>query len=85
MKKCSLNNETGLFLHWNRNFQFTDRTNPMEKHVEIMADLAGLDSAPITAQLFGNAGQEHMERFGTKAEHMAKIAYKNHKHSTNNP
>lgn len=57
----------------------------MEKHVGVMAEMVGLDAAPITAQMFGNAGKEHMEKYGTKAEHMAKIAYKNHKHSTNNP
>ncbi|XP_054281503.1 sterol carrier protein 2 [Macrosteles quadrilineatus] len=65
--------------------KFDDRTNPMEKHVGVMAEMVGLDAAPITAQMFGNAGKEHMEKYGTKAEHMAKIAYKNHKHSTNNP
>jgi len=35
--------------------------------------------------LFGNAGLEHMKKYGTKPEHFAKIAYKNHLHSTNNP
>lgn len=39
----------------------------------------------MTPQLFGNAGVEHMRKYGTKAEHFAKIAYKNHKHSVNNP
>eukprot|EP00052_Salpingoeca_macrocollata_P010172 m.79556 g.79556 ORF g.79556 m.79556 type:complete len:259 (-) comp17424_c1_seq3:47-823(-) len=35
--------------------------------------------------MFGNAGREHMEKYGTKLEHFAKIAEKNHKHSANNP
>lgn len=35
--------------------------------------------------MFGNAGREHMEKYGTKPEHFAKIAWKNHKHSVNNP
>merc|ERR1712038_53975 len=35
--------------------------------------------------MFGNAGREHMEKYGTKPEHFAKIAHKNHKHSVNNP
>lgn len=65
--------------------QFFDRTNPMDKHVEALADLVEIDGSPITAQLFGAAGKEHMEKYGTKEEHLAKIAYKNHKHSTNNP
>ena len=40
---------------------------------------------PFAPQLFGNAGREHMEKYGTKPEHFAKIAWKNHKHSVNNP
>lgn len=39
----------------------------------------------MTPQFFGNAGIEHMQKYGTKPEHFAKIAYKNHKHSVNNP
>ena len=35
--------------------------------------------------MFGNAGREHMEKYGTRPEHFAKIAYKNHLHSVNNP
>ncbi|XP_001607735.3 non-specific lipid-transfer protein [Nasonia vitripennis] len=65
--------------------KFMDRTNPMDKHVELMADVAGMNESPITAQLFGNAGIEHMKKYGTKPEHFAKIAYKNHMHSVNNP
>lgn len=41
--------------------------------------------SPRTAQMFGNAGVEHMRRYGTTPEHFAKIAHKNHKHSVNNP
>lgn len=65
--------------------KFEDRTNPMDKHVELMADIAGMNESPITAQMFGNAGLEHMKKYGTKVEHFAKIAYKNHLHSLNNP
>ncbi|MGO9774997.1 MAG: hypothetical protein ACLPM3_00225 [Terracidiphilus sp.] len=35
--------------------------------------------------MFGNAGREHMERYGTTAMQFAKIGWKNHKHSVNNP
>lgn len=35
--------------------------------------------------MFGNAGIEHMKKYGTKPIHFAKIAYKNHLHSINNP
>ncbi|XP_004364627.1 sterol carrier protein 2 [Capsaspora owczarzaki ATCC 30864] len=65
--------------------KYTDRTNPMDKHVGVMAETRGLEASPMTAQMFGNAGREHMEKYGTTKEHFAKIAYKNHKHSANNP
>jgi len=35
--------------------------------------------------VFGQAGMEHMRRYGTTLEHMAKIAVKSHKHATKNP
>jgi len=65
--------------------KYTDRTNPMDKHAKVMIDERGFEKAPAAAQFFGNAGREHMERYGTKPEHFAKIGWKNHKHSVNNP
>ncbi|XP_022900806.2 sterol carrier protein 2 [Onthophagus taurus] len=65
--------------------KFMDRTNPMDKHMSLMIDLAGINEAPPAAQMFGNAGVEHMKKYGTTLEHFAKIGYKNHKHSVNNP
>lgn len=93
----------------------------MDKHMEVMINRYGMAAAPAAPQMFGNAGREHMEKYGktwkqeslpfwwnflqmltnfhsmvqygayclyvvgTKPEHFAKIAWKNHKHSTNNP
>ncbi|CAG2058946.1 unnamed protein product, partial [Timema podura] len=65
--------------------KFLDRTNPLDRHVETMAAVAGFCDSPVPSQLFGNAAVEHMAKYGTKPEHLAKIAYKNHKHSVNNP
>ena len=65
--------------------KFQDRTNPMDKQFELMVALRGFAAAPPAPQFFGNAGREHMERYGTTAEHFAKIGWKNHKHSVNNP
>lgn len=63
-----------------------DRTHPLDKHVEVMMNgKYGLGASPMAAQFFGNAGREHMEKYGTTPEHFAKIALKNHKHSVNNP
>jgi len=49
MEKCSLG------------AKYTDRINPMDKHVQLMADLRGFAPSPPAAQMFGNAGREHME------------------------
>jgi sterol carrier protein 2 len=65
--------------------KFTDRTNPMDKHAQAMVAKRGFAKAPAAPQFFGNAGREHMERYGTTAEQFAKIGWKNHKHSVNNP
>ena len=65
--------------------KYTDRTNPMDKHAKAMIAQRGFEKAPPAAQFFGNAGREHMERYGTTAEQFAKIGWKNHKHSVNNP
>ncbi len=65
--------------------KYTDRTTPMDKHFKLMVAERGFAKAPAAPQMFGNAGLEHMERYGTTAEHFAKIGWKNHKHSVNNP
>ncbi|XP_029396247.1 non-specific lipid-transfer protein [Mus pahari] len=64
--------------------KFSDRTIPVDKHIEILTTKYGLSAHPIAPQLFGSAGKEHMEKYGTKVEHFAKIGWKNHKHSVNN-
>lgn len=65
--------------------KYADRTNPMDKHIEVMINKYELSPAPFAPQMFGLAGKEHMEKYGTKVEHFAKIGWKNHKHSVNNP
>lgn len=65
--------------------KYSDRTNPMDKHFQLMVELRGFAKAPAAPQMFGNAGREHMEKYGTTAQHFAKIGWKNHKHSVNNP
>ena len=65
--------------------KYTDRTLAMDKHMKVMIEKCGFEKAPPMPQLFGNAGREHMEKYGTTAEQFAKIGYKNHKHSVNNP
>jgi Acetyl-CoA acetyltransferase len=65
--------------------KYTDRINPMDHHFNAMVQMRGFEKAPPAPQLFGNAGREHMEKYGSTPLHFAKIGYKNHKHSVNNP
>lgn len=65
--------------------KFNDRTNPLDKHINTMSNLRGIASAPFAPQMFGNAGREHNEHYGSTKEDLAWIAWKNHKHSTLNP
>jgi acetyl-CoA acetyltransferase len=64
---------------------YDDRAYPLERHIAGMVGRHGASDVLITAQMFGNAGREHMERFGTKPESFARIAVKNHRHSVHNP
>lgn len=65
--------------------KYTDRTNPMDKHAEAMFSTREPEASPPAPQMFGNAGREHMERYGSTPDHFAWIGWKNHKHSVNNP
>src|SRR5687768_5020379 len=64
---------------------FSDRTNPMDKHLTAMITQREFTGAPAAPWMFGNAGRDHMDRYGTRAEQFAWIGWKNHKHSVNNP
>ncbi|MEU4595792.1 lipid-transfer protein [Nocardia sp. NPDC023988] len=63
---------------------FDDREQPMGKHMQALAEISEV-LFPPAPWMFGAAGREHMKEYGTTAEHFAKIGYKNHKHSVNNP
>jgi sterol carrier protein 2 len=65
--------------------KFTDRENPMSKHVTVMAGAQGMSSAPFAAQMFGGAGREYLNIHGTKRETFAKISEKARRHAGNNP
>ena len=63
---------------------FSDRETPMMKHMQALAEIYEF-SMPAAPYMFGAAGREHMERYGSTPEQFAKIGHKNHKHSVNNP
>ena len=60
-------------------------TSPVARHYGLMAARHGFEMTPPTAQIFGNAAREHMERYGTTAAQLAAVGAKNHRHSVHNP
>jgi acetyl-CoA acetyltransferase len=65
--------------------KWDDRTNPMDRHAELMNQVQGFGQAPPTAQFFGGAAREYRWRYGTKRETFAKISEKARKHAAKNP
>jgi len=64
--------------------QWNDREQPLMNHIQALAELRDF-AMPVAPWMFGAAGVEHMETYGSTPEHYAKIAEKNHRHSANNP
>jgi acetyl-CoA acyltransferase len=65
--------------------KYTDRTPAMDKHMMRMFEIRDAEQSPFAPQMFGNAGRDHMEKYGSTPDHYAWIGWKNHKHSVNNP
>jgi len=65
--------------------KWTDRTNPLDQHANLMSEVQGFNQAPPAAQMFGGAGREYRWKYGTKRETFAKISEKARKHASKNP
>jgi sterol carrier protein 2 len=65
--------------------KYTDRTNALDRHATAMFKLREPEASPGAPQMFGNAGRDHMDKYGSEPDHYAWIGWKNHKHSVNNP
>ncbi|GMR45056.1 hypothetical protein PMAYCL1PPCAC_15251, partial [Pristionchus mayeri] len=68
----------------NQDKPIDNRAVPAEKFMEVVVQTYGLQPAPFASQVFASAAKDHMKKYGTKREHFAKIAYKNHLHSVHN-
>lgn len=68
---------------------FPDRVPPTmilhQRSEELELDGLGGNHGPGAPRLFSNGAQEYFVRYGGGIEHLAKIASKNHQHSTKNP
>lgn len=65
--------------------KYTDRVNPLGRHVHTMKNIQGISKAPLAAQMFGGAGKEYQEKYGARADTFGKIAVKARKHAQHNP
>ena len=65
--------------HW------TDRPDTLEKFLAVADRVSGPSELPLTLRLFGAAGLEHMQRYGTTIETFAKIRAKASRHAEHNP
>lgn len=58
----------------------------LDYHLAVMSEKFDVDMRiPLMPQMFGNAGREHMAKYGTTKKHFAMVGEKNHRHSANNP
>ncbi|PPK37515.1 lipid-transfer protein [Pseudomonas laurylsulfatiphila] len=66
--------------HWD------DRPAAMSKSSEVVAKLAAdAEGVPMALQMFGGAGREHMQKYGTQMSTFATIRAKASRHASNNP
>jgi len=65
--------------------QWKDRPNTFDRFDHLCDEIAGGKDLPLALRYFGGAGQEHMQRYGTKLETFAKIRAKASRHAANNP
>ncbi|MET4046681.1 MULTISPECIES: lipid-transfer protein [unclassified Rhodococcus (in: high G+C Gram-positive bacteria)] len=64
---------------------FTDRPSPFARFDEVMDQVQERDESPFAAQMFGGAGRQYAEKYGTAPETFAKISVKSRLHAANNP
>ncbi|MBD9629981.1 lipid-transfer protein [Pseudomonas sp. PDM19] len=66
--------------HWD------DRPAAMARSVELTNELAGdVAGMPMALHMFGGAGREHMQKYGTQMSTFAAIRAKASRHAANNP
>lgn len=63
---------------------YADRESPLRRIRESVEARYPSSGMPMTLEIFGAAGLEHMERYGTTAEQFGRVAEKNHRHSRDN-
>lgn len=55
---------------------FNDRTNPLDKTLEVVGEIGSSSHGPFAARVFGSGGEEYCQRYGATWEDIADIAAK---------
>lgn len=55
---------------------FNDRTNPLDKTLEVVGEIGSSSHGPFAARVFGSGGEEYCRRYGATWEDIAAIAAK---------
>ncbi|MFC9998621.1 lipid-transfer protein [Nocardia sp. NPDC127526] len=64
---------------------YTDRPSPFDRFDAVMDEIQQRDESPFAAQMFGGAGRQYAEKYGTAPETFAKISVKSRAHAAHNP
>jgi len=64
---------------------YTDRPTPFDRFNAVLDQIQERDESPFAAQMFGGAGRQYAEKYGTSPEMFAKISVKSRRHAANNP
>ncbi len=65
--------------------QWTDRTDPLARFLEVVDQRFGASDAPMALRLFGGAALDYQQRHGAPDEVFAMIACKARRHAAHNP
>lgn len=63
---------------------YQDRPNPLQNWIDVSQQLQPTPGAYPAPHLFGGAGVEHAQKYGTKPQTFAKISVKARQHAANN-
>ncbi|MEU8900125.1 lipid-transfer protein [Nocardia sp. NPDC048505] len=64
---------------------YTDRPSPFTRFDAVMDQIQERTEAPFAAQMFGGAGRQYAEKYGTAPETFAAISVKSRRHAAGNP
>ncbi|MBX9608032.1 MAG: lipid-transfer protein [Gammaproteobacteria bacterium] len=64
---------------------YDDRPSPLAKFIELAKQKYGDSNIPMAPLVFGGAGREYMEKYGTKPETFGRITVKARQHAARNP